>query len=73
VKDEGPGLTEEDKQKLFLKNQQLSAKATDGEPSTGLGLSIVKKYTELMNGKVWAESTLGNGAKFCIELPKSNA
>jgi signal transduction histidine kinase len=70
VKDEGPGLTEEDKQKLFLKNQQLSAKATDGEPSTGLGLSIVKKYTELMNGKVWAESTLGNGAKFCIELPK---
>jgi signal transduction histidine kinase len=71
VKDEGPGLTEEDKQKLFLKNQQLSAKATDGEPSTGLGLSIVKKYTELMNGKVWAESTLGNGAKFCIELPKS--
>jgi signal transduction histidine kinase len=71
VKDEGPGLTEEDKQKLFIKNQQLSAKATDGEPSTGLGLSIVKKYTELMNGKVWAESTLGNGAKFCIELPKS--
>lgn len=65
-------LTEEDKQKLFLKNQQLSAKSTDGEPSTGLGLSIVKKYTELMNGKVWAESTLGNGAKFCIELPKSN-
>ena len=72
IKDEGSGLTEEDKKKLFLKNQQLSAKSTDGEPSTGLGLSIVKKYTELMNGKVWAESTLGNGAKFCIELPKSS-
>jgi signal transduction histidine kinase len=69
VKDEGPGLTTEDKEKLFQKYQQLSAKPTAGEPSTGLGLSIVKKYVELMNGKVWCESEVGMGAKFCIEFP----
>jgi signal transduction histidine kinase len=70
IKDEGPGLTHEDKEKLFQKFQQLSAKATDGEPSTGLGLSIVKKYAELMNGKVWCESEAGKGATFCVEFPK---
>jgi signal transduction histidine kinase len=72
IKDEGPGLTPEDKEKLFQKFQQLSAKPTAGEASTGLGLSIVKKYTELMNGKVWCESEPGKGATFCVEFPKSN-
>jgi signal transduction histidine kinase len=70
IQDEGPGLTDADKEKLFQKFQQLSAKATGGEPSTGLGLSIVKKYTELMNGKVWYDSTAGKGARFCVEFPK---
>ena len=70
-KDEGPGLTADDKEKLFQKFQRLSAQPTDGEKSTGLGLSIVKKYTELMNGKVWCESEVGNGATFCVEFPKS--
>jgi len=56
VEDEGPGFTEEDKEKLFGKFQQLSAKPTGGESSTGLGLSIVKKFTETMNGRVWCES-----------------
>lgn len=70
VKDQGPGLTEEDKQKLFGKFTQLSAKPTNGETSTGLGLSIVKKFTEKMEGKVWCESEPGNGATFIIKLPK---
>jgi len=71
VEDEGPGFTEEDKEKLFGKFQQLSAKPTGGESSTGLGLSIVKKFTETMNGRVWCESEHGKGAKFKIELPMS--
>jgi signal transduction histidine kinase len=69
VKDEGPGLTEEDKKKLFGKFQQLSAKPTAGESSTGLGLSIVQKFTTRMQGKVWCESEHGKGATFIIELP----
>ena len=68
VKDNGPGLTKDDHQKLFGKFQRLSAKPTNGEPSTGLGLSIVKKYIEAMNGKIWCESQFGEGARFIIEL-----
>lgn len=71
VKDEGPGLTEEDKKKLFNKYQKLSAKPTGNESSTGLGLSIVKKFVESMNGKIWCESELGSGATFFVQLPKA--
>lgn len=72
VKDEGPGLSEEDKKKLFGKYARLSAKPTGGEHSTGLGLSIVKKLAEAMNGNVWCESELGQGATFFLELPLFN-
>jgi two-component system, sensor histidine kinase and response regulator len=69
VQDEGPGLSAEDQKKLFGKFARLSAKPTGGEHSTGLGLSIVKKMVEAMNGKVWCESELGRGATFIVELP----
>ncbi len=70
VKDEGQGLTEADKEKLFGKFQRLSARPTGGESSTGLGLSIVKQLVELHGGKVWAESDgKDKGATFFVELP----
>jgi signal transduction histidine kinase len=69
VKDEGPGLTEEDKTHLFTKFAKLSAQPTAGEQSTGLGLSIVKHLTEAMNGRIWCESEYGYGASFIVELP----
>ncbi len=71
VKDQGPGLTEEDQKKLFQKFQKLSAKPTAGEPSSGLGLSIVKKYVEVMDGKVWCESKKGSGSSFLVEFRKA--
>jgi len=71
IRDEGPGLTEDDKQKIFQKFQRLSAQPTEGERSTGLGLSIVKKYTELMNGRIWFESEVGTGTSFNLEFPKA--
>ncbi|MFQ5572593.1 MAG: ATP-binding protein, partial [Rhodothermales bacterium] len=72
VRDEGPGLTEGDKKKLFGKFQRLSATPTNNESSTGLGLSIVKQIVELHGGCVWAESTLGAGSTFTIELSRSS-
>ncbi len=72
VQDEGPGIAEDDKKKLFGKFARLSAQPTGGEHSTGLGLSIVKKMVEAMNGKVWCESEFGSGAMFIIELPRAN-
>lgn len=70
IRDEGLGLTPQDKEKLFGKFQKLSARPTAGEHSTGLGLSIVKKLVEMMGGRVWAESEgKGKGAVFAIEIP----
>lgn len=69
VQDEGEGISSNDMQKLFGKFARLSAQPTGGEHSTGLGLSIVKKMVEAMNGHVWCESELGKGATFIVELP----
>ncbi|TAE27180.1 MAG: hypothetical protein EAZ92_09800 [Candidatus Kapaibacterium sp.] len=71
IKDEGPGLTEEDKTHLFTKFAKLSAQPTNGEHSTGLGLAIVKHLTGAMNGRVWCESERGQGANFILELPQT--
>lgn len=70
VADEGPGLSAEDLQVIFKKFQRLSARPTAGEGSIGIGLSIVKRYVELMDGIVWCESELGKGATFIIEFKK---
>ncbi|MFN8360018.1 MAG: tetratricopeptide repeat-containing sensor histidine kinase [Candidatus Kapaibacterium sp.] len=72
VQDQGQGLTEEDKSKLFGQFQRLSAQPTGGESSTGLGLSIVKQIVELHGGRIWAESAGKNlGATFIVEFPLS--
>ncbi len=70
VQDEGQGISPDDMQKLFGKFARLSARPTGGEHSTGLGLSIVKKMVEAMNGKVWCESEFGKGATFIVELSR---
>jgi signal transduction histidine kinase len=69
IKDEGPGLSEQDKKLLFSKYQKLSAQPTGDELSTGLGLSIVKKFTEGMGGKIWHESVVGQGTSFFVSFP----
>ena len=69
IKDEGPGLTEKDKIRLYGKFSRLSAQPTGGENSTGLGLSIVKNLTEALGGKVRCESREGKRALFAVELP----
>jgi signal transduction histidine kinase len=73
VKDQGPGLSAEDQEKLFRKFTRLSAQPTGGESSTGLGLSIVKKLAESMSGTVLCRSVLGEGATFVLRLPACDA
>jgi two-component system sensor histidine kinase/response regulator len=68
VKDEGPGFTENDRQKLFQRFVRLSARPTAGETSTGLGLSIAKRFTELMGAKIDVDSEPGEGANFIVAL-----
>ncbi len=74
VRDEGQGLSEEDKFLMFRKFQRLSAQPTGGETSVGLGLALVKRIVDLHSGKVWAESEgKGKGATFIVELPTVEA
>jgi signal transduction histidine kinase len=73
VEDFGPGLTPEDMQQAFKKFAKLSARPTAGESSTGLGLSIVKKYVEMMSGFVWSESEPNRVTRFITEFDKFNA
>jgi len=68
IQDQGPGITEGDRKKMFNKFQRLSAKPTGGEHSTGLGLSIVKKFANEMNAEIWCESEQKKGSNFILEF-----
>jgi two-component system, sensor histidine kinase and response regulator len=72
VKDEGPGISEDDQKKLYQKFQRLSARPTGGESSTGLGLAIVKALIEKMGSELRCESELGIGTTFIVRMEKSN-
>jgi len=69
VQDEGPGFTEEDKALMYGRYRRLSAVPTGNEPSTGLGLSIVKKLMEAMGAQLRLESTPGQGTTFLLRFP----
>ncbi|HWB05133.1 MAG TPA: hybrid sensor histidine kinase/response regulator [Verrucomicrobiales bacterium] len=73
VADEGPGFTETDREKIFRRYVRLSARPTGGEPSTGLGLSIVKRLVDAMKGRLTLESTPGGGAAFTVRLPRAKS
>lgn len=68
IRDEGPGISSEDQKKMFRKFQMLAAKSTNGEPSAGLGLSIVKSIVESMNGTITVTSELGKGTEFVLGI-----
>ena len=71
VSDTGPGLTEDDMKKLFIKYARLSNKPTGGEKSSGLGLAICKKVIELHQGEIGARNnSQAPGSTFWFSLPK---
>lgn len=73
VEDRGPGINKEEENLLFGKFSKLSNKPTAGESSTGLGLSLVKRYTNLLNGEVaYKGPSKSGGAIFVVELPLAN-
>jgi PAS domain S-box-containing protein len=68
VKDEGIGIPKEDQPLLF--ERFFRAKNAGNIQGTGLGLNIVKKYIELMNGEIRFTSVLDEGSTFVISFPK---
>ncbi|MGE3259224.1 MAG: ATP-binding protein [Geobacter sp.] len=69
VADTGIGMEPEALERIFNPFEQADSSTTRQYGGTGLGLSICRKLTELMGGRIWAESTLGAGSSFYLELP----
>lgn len=69
VSDTGIGLKKEHQDLIFKRFYQVQAPGEKSKNGSGLGLSIVKGYIELMNGKIWCESNYGNGTTFYFDLP----
>ncbi|PIZ62551.1 hypothetical protein COY17_02405 [Candidatus Saccharibacteria bacterium CG_4_10_14_0_2_um_filter_52_9] len=70
VKDTGPGIPAADLPHLFQKFYRVDNSATRTIGGTGLGLFICRKIIELYNGRIWAESVVGEGSSFYINLPR---
>jgi two-component system sensor histidine kinase VicK len=70
VRDTGPGIPKEDIPHLFQKFYRVDNSSTRTIGGTGLGLFICQKIIELYSGRIWAESELGKGSTFYINLPR---
>jgi signal transduction histidine kinase len=69
VADQGPGIPPEELSNIFMKF--FRSKNTKSSPikGSGLGLYLAKYFTELHNGAIFVESSIGNGSTFTVELP----
>lgn len=72
VRDQGPGIPDDERDKLFKDFSRLSVKPTAGEKSTGLGLAICRKIVEAHRGAIIAVNLPNRGCEFRITLPVSS-
>jgi two-component system phosphate regulon sensor histidine kinase PhoR len=68
VTDTGIGIPEEKMGKMFEKMYQVDSETTRKFGGIGLGLSIAKHIVEAHGGRIWVESKIGEGSKFCFTI-----
>ncbi len=68
VRDTGIGIPQDRMDRLFQSFSQVDASTTRRYGGTGLGLAISKRIVEMMDGKMWVHSTVGEGAEFCFNI-----
>jgi len=71
VRDEGIGISEKNKSRLFQIDEMFSTEGTKGEKGTGLGLSLTKEIVERHKGQIWFYSEQGKGSEFHFTIPAS--
>jgi PAS domain S-box-containing protein len=69
VRDEGRGIPKDNLESIFGRFQQVDASDSRQKGGTGLGLAICRSIIHKHDGKIWAESVLGEGSTFCFTLP----
>jgi signal transduction histidine kinase len=69
VSDTGPGIPDEERERIFEKFHQVDSTSTKTKGGTGLGLAIAKEIIEMHGGRIWVESIVGRGSTFRMELP----
>ncbi len=69
IRDSGIGIQPEDMNRLFEKFHRGTHREALAQRGTGLGLAIVKSIAERHGGKIWAESELGRGSAFFLQIP----
>lgn len=71
IKDNGIGMDDDIKNKLFKLEEKVSRPGTEGESSTGLGLLLCKDFIEKHSGKIWVESQVDKGSTFYFTINKT--
>ncbi len=69
VEDSGVGIQPKDMARIFQQFYRIRDERTANEPGTGLGLYITRRIVELHGGRIWVESTYGQGSTFFFTLP----